>query len=451
MSLKTAVASRITHYLTSAEREAAVRARVERRRRAARAPHLVEYFHQVDDPYSHLAAQALLRIRARYDVVIRPHLVGPPADWAAPERARLIEYARADAARLAARAGLDFTDPGHQPAPGAVAAASERLVARLPSEAFLETAVEVGASLWAGRATAADEARAASVTTGAAVAADVSTAALVAERAMAEGAARRAALGHFMSAMIHYGKEWYWGLDRLHYLESRLGALGARKPGAPVAPLYAEPTGFAPSGMRTDVTLHFYLSFRSPYTSIVADRVKALADAYGAELKLRFVLPMVMRGLPVPRMKGLYFALDTAREARRLGVPFGRIADPVGRPVERGYSLLPWARDQGRGYEYCLAFLRGVWAHGVDAGSNLGLRRIVEAAGLSWSEAYPRIGNDDWRAEAEANRHEMFELGLWGVPCFRVGNVATWGQDRLWVIDSELQRLAATSGVCAPS
>jgi 2-hydroxychromene-2-carboxylate isomerase len=147
----------------------------------------------------------------------------------------------------------------------------------------------------------------------------------------------------------------------------------------------------------------------------------------------------------------LYFALDTAREARRLGVPFGRIADPVGRPVERGYSLLPWARDQGRGYEYCLSFLRGVWAHGVDAGSNAGLRRIVEAAGLSWSEARPHIGNDDWRAEAEANRREMFELGLWGVPCFRVGDVATWGQDRLWVIESELQRLAATSGIRAPA
>jgi 2-hydroxychromene-2-carboxylate isomerase len=191
--------------------------------------------------------------------------------------------------------------------------------------------------------------------------------------------------------------------------------------------------------------LHFYLSFRSPYTAIAVDRVKALADAWGARLQLRFVLPMVMRGLPVPRMKGLYFALDAAREARRYGVPFGRIADPLGAPVERGYSLLPWAREQGRGFEYCRAFLRAVWGEGVDAGGDAGLRRIVEAAGLDWRQAQPLIGNDGWRAEAEANRAEMFELGLWGVPCFRVDEVATWGQDRLWVIEDELRRVTGAA------
>jgi len=36
-------------------------------------------------------------------------------------------------------------------------------------------------------------------------------------------------------------------------------------------------------------------------------------------------------------------------EARRLGIPFGRVCAPVGAPVERGYALLPWARAQDRG------------------------------------------------------------------------------------------------------
>ena len=66
---------------------------------------------------------------------------------------------------------------------------------------------------------------------------------------------------------------------------------------------------------------------------------------------------MVMRSLPVPPSKRRYITLDAAREARRLGIPFGRIADPVGRPVERGYSLLPWARTQGRGIDYVIAFM----------------------------------------------------------------------------------------------
>ena len=146
-----------------------------------------------------------------------------------------------------------------------------------------------------------------------------------------------------------------------------------------------------------------------------------------------------MRSLPVPKAKRKYTTLDTAREARRLGIQFGKVADPVGAPVERGYSLLPWAREQGRGFEFAQAFLQGAFSMGIDAGSDSGLKRIVTMAGLDWKAAKPLIGNDDWRAEAEANRAEMVGLGQWGVPSIRVGDTAVWGQDRLWVIDQALR------------
>jgi len=250
--------------------------------------------------------------------------------------------------------------------------------------------------------------------------------------------ARREKLGHYLGGMLYYGGEGYWGLDRLHYLEDRLTQLGARKDGAGGL-IYEPPTTPVNSG-NTGAEIHWYLSFRSPYTAIVRDRVKAMADAYGAELKLRFALPMVMRGLPVPPNKKKYIPFDTAREARRLGVPFGRIMDPVGRPVELGYSLLPWAREQGRGYEFVNAFLSSVWSEGIDARNHKGLQKIVERAGLNWDEAKNIVGNEDWRAEAEANRLEMMERGIWGVPSFRVGETITWGQDRLWVIEHALQK-----------
>lgn len=249
--------------------------------------------------------------------------------------------------------------------------------------------------------------------------------------------ARREKLGHYLGGTLYYGGEWYWGLDRLHYLEARLTKLGVRK-NSDEGLIYEPPTKPIGSG-RTGAELHWYLSFRSPYTAIVRERVKAMADAYGAELKLKFVLPMVMRGLPIPPNKKKYIPFDTAREARRLGVPFGRVMDPVGRPVELGYSLLPWARDQGRAYEFVNAFLGCVWAEGTDAGTHKGLQKIVERAGLSWTQAKDIVGNDDWREEAEANRLEMMERGIWGVPSFRVGDTITWGQDRLWIVEHALQ------------
>jgi len=254
----------------------------------------------------------------------------------------------------------------------------------------------------------------------------------------AKADARLLELGHYQGGMLYYGGEWYWGLDRLHYLETRLAAIAARRDGAPSDVIFEPP--IRPRGlMRTKVDLHWYLSFRSPYTAIAARRVAALANAYGATLRLRFVLPMVMRDLPVPKEKRRYIIHDAAREADRLGILFGRICDPVGRPVERGYAILHWAIQQGRGEEFAQTFLHHVWAEGVDAGSDKGLRRIVENAGLSWAEASAQLGNEDWRGVAEANRAEMVSYGVWGVPSFRVGETAVWGQDRLWVVEDLLR------------
>lgn len=424
MSLKSYVVSRVAERVLGEDRQAVRRAKIEADRKASGAPHLVSYFHDAADPYAHLTLQALAGFMARYDVTLECYLVGPPDDGAAPERDMLAIYSLEDARRLAVKAGLE-APVSNTPDADRLAAAEAAFADALARGAFLEEAPQISQALWSGGALP-----------------DVGTGDAAAHKAAGDEA--RATLGHYLGATFHYGEEWYWGLDRLHFLEERLEALGVRREGAPQGVVYSQPV--SPDGAGAAAgdppELHYYLSFRSPYSYIVAERAKALSDAYGADLKLRFVLPMVMRNLPVPKIKGRYITMDTAREARRLGVPFGRVADPVGKPVERGYSILPWADACGRGYEFCHSFMSGVWAEGIDAGGDSGMQRIVERAGLDWAQARLLIGNEDWRGTAEANREEMFDLGLWGVPSFRVGDVATWGQDRLWVVEEALQTLS---------
>jgi 2-hydroxychromene-2-carboxylate isomerase len=71
----------------------------------------------------------------------------------------------------------------------------------------------------------------------------------------------------------------------------------------------------------------------------------------------------------------------------------------------------------------------------------------LDRAGLSWREAQSVIDNDDWQEALEANRQAMYAFGSWGVPTFRLldarGNtvVWAWGQDRLWLIAREIQRV----------
>ena len=141
---------------------------------------------------------------------------------------------------------------------------------------------------------------------------------------------------------------------------------------------------------------------------------------------------------------------DNGGEAEFIGEPFGNMLDPIGRPVERGFSLWPFANERGRGEAFLAGFLRAAFVDGQPTGTDAALQGIVERAGLSFEEARSHLDADDWRAELEANRQLMYdELGLWGVPSYRLRGPAgepdlcVWGQDRLWLVAAEIRRRLA--------
>ena len=357
------------------------------RRKALGRRATVHYFHQPDDPYSQLLARALPTLLAQYDISIVWHTVPAPDAAAAPDLARLRAWSQRDAERL----GLALL----QLPPSEAAPAHTKVVS--PSE-------------------------------------------------LLEAAALRKHLGHYLGATLYFEGEWYWGVDRLHYLEDRLreAGLGVQAPsGSDSTPVIFPPRElqFHPTGAATTPApiIHFYCSLRSPYTYLAARQVRQLATHYGAELRLRFVLPMVMRGLPVPLAKRLYILRDTKREASRLGQSFGTVADPVGKPVENGLALLHAAIKTGQGSALLESFLEGVFAQGIDASSAAGLERIATRAGMSAPDIASALRDDAWHAVAEANRADMLERGIWGVPSFRVNDMPLlWGQDRLWMLEEDL-------------
>jgi 2-hydroxychromene-2-carboxylate isomerase len=430
MSLQSLLMPMVSERLLSHQRLLKARAKAERARRSKGEVHTVHYFHQVDDPYSALLAAQLSTLLQRYDIALCAHVVSPPSESAAPDRERLVAYSRQDAQRLAQRHNLQFDDAGEQPAVAAQERATQVLVAAAEQGAFAQVAATVCTTLWGSNSGDSPTPQPHSPLPHAS--ATQVTAHLTASHAL------RQRLGHYLGAMLYYAGEWYWGIDRLHHLEQRLQDLGAQRAGvsAPLFPPEADLT--EAKVLHSPAPIDFFFSLRSPYSAIVAQRVFDLGRLTGAQVRLRYVLPMVMRGLPVPREKRTYISLDAAREARLRGVPFGRINDPVGRPVERGLSLMPLAERAGKGQAYVLSFMHGVWAQGIDAGSDRGLRRIAERAGLSWSEAQDTMQDQAWRHTAEANRIDMLGLGLWGVPSFCVGDTAVWGQDRLWAIQDAL-------------
>ncbi|MBK9623370.1 MAG: DsbA family protein [Rhodocyclaceae bacterium] len=437
MSAKAVIGGAITSLITSPRLRDSRRSLAGIKRKLKAAPAQVHYFHQTDDPYSHLMLQVLPALLANYQIELVLHAASIPTEAAAPDRVRLEAWSRRDAVVLAKRVGLHFVDPQQQPPAALVARADQALVAAFSasttSSEVLASAMAISDALWRSNATAVS----------AFPAAEPSTTAV----AMEAGAALRQKLGHYLGGTLYFEGEWYWGIDRLQYLEDRLRSAGLARNArlALIAPVPRVNCAHQPTnGAHPD--LHFFLSFRSPYTYIAVPRVIQMAKHYGANLQLRFILPMAMRGLPVPIEKRLYITRDTKREAESLGLRFGRIADPLGEPTERGLAVLHHAIKVGKGPEFALSFLQGVFADGIDAGSDSGLRKIAERAGVNAALVKTALADSSWREVAELNRAEMFSEGLWGVPSFRVDQrPAHWGQDRMWLIEQDL--IAATAAV----
>jgi 2-hydroxychromene-2-carboxylate isomerase len=438
--MRPAVSRIVTQAMTSPTRRKLVRAAAGVGRRLRGEALAVDYFHQADDPYSHLAAQLAGPLAQRYGVELRAWIVPPPDDAAAPERARLAAYALRDAARVAAEYGLEFPAPARPPSLAAVALAQRILVAAARSRGFCEVAAEVGRALWSGDQRA--------LATWEPVAAEPDEAAA----AVAVGGAERARRGHYLGAMFHFEGEWFWGADRLSHLEARLAAMG--RDGTPDQPPLAPyrdlqlppgPANAAPA------TIEMWFSFRSPYSWLAMPRVRRLAAHYGAKLELRYILPMVMRGLPVPPIKTRYIVLDAKREADRCGLPFGRIVDPLGAGAERALAVLHHAVPLGLGGEFAELALQAAWSEGTALAEVAGLLDVARRAGLTDAQVAEALADDSWREAADENRAALFEAGLWGAPTYRVnGGPAHWGQDRLWALEEDLVRAQAGAPAAGP-
>ena len=430
--------SMVMSRVVSTKRLEKKRIKAEKHRQANNQPHVVEYFHQVDDGYSHLAAQALGALTERYNIDLQCHLVSGPIGENAPEPDLLIDLSRYDASKIAPHYGLVF--PQNRDAPSAkLLEMTKSILAGFSSQDFVTHTATVGNALWSGSETVLQAlAEQFGSTTDSEVKAKHDL-----------GNARRGSLKHYSGAMFYYEGEWYWGVDRLYHLEQRLHALGAdRNPDTPKI----MPKPEVNVGKLRDngsLTLELFGSVRSPYTAIIFDRVLALAETTGVTLNVRPILPMVMRGVSATREKGIYIFTDAAREARASNVPYGDFYDPIGEPARRCYSLYPWACSQGKGNALLSSFLSAAFAQGINTNNDRGLRRVVENAGLDWASAKQIVGQDGWQEILEDNRLAMYDSGLWGAPSFKLLDadknvvLALWGQDRLWLFEREIQNLLA--------
>jgi len=397
--------------------------------------HVVHVFLQIDDPYSYLLSHYLQIVADNYKVELRFYLSQALRSEFMPEPEMLTEYAARDARLLADELGVPFLDKESTPVVEHRRALLDFLGEEHDEPDFVETFHTALSAYWRGDTEGAARLIAHSKPDQSETNILISKNQLLLRK-----------LGHYSSAVMLYAGEWYWGVDRLAYLCTRLDKLGARSGREPVAELQSLSQAMqlnlpaAVPGSSQDLPpMDMYHSFRSPYSYIALKRMFSIADAYGLKLQLKPILPMVMRGAPVPANKLLYIVKDAAREARRLGLPFGNFADPIGVGVERCMAVFYYAKSEGKERAFVLSAGSGIWAEGIDVATDEGMRVVTERCGLFWPDVVAAMADEGWREAVDANRDSLTELGLWGVPNIIVGNAAVWGQDRDWLIARQIE------------
>lgn len=433
MGLKTSIVPWLVSIFTSDGVRNLKRGWFEIKRRLFPSLNTVVFYHRVDDPYSFLLLQAIPRFLEDFKVNLEIRLVLDLPEDLNPETEKWRRYAIKDAALLAKFHGLSFAEDVNSPTPEDALKATSILLKHANRPKLLHLVGEVTGALWGTSTTTFESC--------------LKRYGMLpesqAKRRLQEAKEQLLNRGHYMSGMMYYGGEWYWGIDRLGHLAERLNKPGIRRDTGDIAD-YQKQYQHLLQGYNTlrprpkqVQTLEFYFSFRSPYSYLAAERLFKLAELYKIPVAVKPVMPMVTRGIPAPAIKRMYIVKDAKREANRYQIPFGKICDPLGEGVENCMALFTYAQQQGKEKDFILAVSAGIWAQGMDVSRRGALKKLIKKAGLDWEQAQKHL-TADWRPMVEANREDLEALGLWGVPSFKYGDLVIWGQDRLWALEDAI-------------
>jgi 2-hydroxychromene-2-carboxylate isomerase len=410
--------------------DAARRALTRARQRLTKAPSRLDFYFEIADPMSYLTAQAVARLIETYPIELGFHLITPPASDVDPAPVLRAKHAVRDAGLIAQYWNVEF--PAHKEADGGIVReVGTALIRERPATEQLRAALELGAVLWTG-----DKKKLGTLL----LKYGTESSGQVLPILNSNYAELRKA-GHYQGAMLHYNGTWYWGIDRLPYLEAALAA----DLGTTAAPCVT-PRAEAERGPLTlsdkPLTCELWFSFRSPYSYLALERIEEVLAPYGVALQPKPIAPMVTRGLEVPSVKRMYIVRDAKREADRLGIPFGELCDPLGKGIDHCLAIAHWAAQRGQLMAFVRSAMRGIWAEALDVSEYVDLRTIVERAGLPWDEARVSLGSAEAAKAAQIYASELAVYSLWGVPSIRCGDFIAWGQDRLPLLADRLRRHA---------
>lgn len=199
-------------------------------------------------------------------------------------------------------------------------------------------------------------------------------------------------------------------------------------------------------------TIEFFFDFASPYAYLAHVRLPGIASRHGCAISYQPVdLSEIKRaaGNIGPSTHFLaarqrYVMQDTARWAKRYGVPIAQPADYGSARLNRGVFL---AIDRNAATEYANAVGRRVWAQGGAMNDTALLRTVAADLGWNAAEFIAYTTSETAAARYRATLAAARSRGVFGVPTMVVGERLWWGNDRLAFVEDYLATRAGARGL----
>jgi 2-hydroxychromene-2-carboxylate isomerase len=251
-------------------------------------------------------------------------------------------------------------------------------------------------------------------------------------------------LGHYLPSSIFIAGQWFVGIDRLEHLEKRLTSLGLAIDDS-LSVYQKNKLIFVDQSKEEFLannndsnTIEAFISLRSPYSYIGLLQAEKLSQHYKVPLKIRPLLPLVMRGLTITENKERYAVFDASREAKKLNIPFTGITDPLGQGIFNAFQIFSYAEQQNKEVDFIKSAFNAIYVDGLDLSHKSIIVSLCNKHDLDYEKALEYNNEHDWQQWSDYNQGTLDSMGLWGAPCFRFKNVACWGQDRLAQIEQSI-------------
>lgn len=199
--------------------------------------------------------------------------------------------------------------------------------------------------------------------------------------------------------------------------------------------------------------IDYYASLNSPWTHLGAARIEALAAEHGASLRIWPVdfgpIFAGSGGLPLPKrspQRRAYRMQELARWRDHLGIPIN--LEPRHFPANEALAAccaiaLRETQGDAPAIRFAHRVLRALWEEQRDTGDTGVLSALLIELGQDAHEVLRLGAEPRWAERRAADTRAALARGVFGAPCYVIGDDIFWGQDRLEFVGKRLGRMVA--------